>query len=57
MPGMVLHQDASTHAWVPGVTWDLVVTMDKVRHDTALDYLTISFVDGIEANSIYERGF
>ena len=29
----------------------------KVRHDTALDYLTISFADGIEANSIYERGF
>ena len=57
MPGMVLHQDASTHAWVPGVTWDLVVTMDKVRHDTALDYLTISFADEIEAKSIYERGF
>ena len=29
----------------------------KVRHDTALDYLTIDFADEIEAKSIYERGF
>ena len=27
-PGMMLHQDASTHAWVPDQGWDLVVTMD-----------------------------
>ncbi|MDE2794675.1 MAG: helix-turn-helix domain-containing protein [Gemmatimonadota bacterium] len=26
--GQMLHQDASTHAWVPGESWDLVVTMD-----------------------------
>ncbi len=26
--GTMLHQDASTHAWVPGEQWDLVVTMD-----------------------------
>ena len=26
--GMMLHQDASTHEWVPGSWWDLVVTMD-----------------------------
>jgi len=26
--GMMLHQDASTHEWVPGESWDLVVTMD-----------------------------
>ena len=25
---MMLHQDASTHRWVPGAVWDLVVTMD-----------------------------
>jgi len=30
-PGMMLHQDASTHEWVPGVKWDLVVTMDDPR--------------------------
>ena len=33
MPGMVLHQDASTHQWVPGVTWDLVVTMDDATNE------------------------
>ncbi len=33
MPGMVLHQDASTHAWVPGVMWDLVVTMDDATNE------------------------
>ena len=28
LPGMMMHQDASTHFWVPGAAWDLVVTMD-----------------------------
>jgi transposase len=34
LPGMMLHQDASTHEWVPGQKWDLVVTMDDAtsRH-------------------------
>ena len=27
-PGILLHQDASWHFWVPGQRWDLVVTMD-----------------------------
>ena len=31
-PGMMLHQDASTHEWVPGVKWDLVVTMDDATN-------------------------
>ena len=26
--GEMIHQDASTHQWVPGKVWDLVVTMD-----------------------------
>ena len=26
--GMMLHQDGSTHQWVPGKQWDLIVTMD-----------------------------
>lgn len=26
--GMMIHQDGSTHQWVPGQTWDLIVTMD-----------------------------
>jgi transposase len=28
MVGMMLHQDGSTHQWIPGVYWDLIVTMD-----------------------------
>ena len=28
LAGMMLHQDASTHRWVCGAVWDLVVTMD-----------------------------
>ena len=28
LPGMMLHQDASTHRWVADQVWDLVVTMD-----------------------------
>lgn len=28
LAGMMIHQDASTHQWVPDVSWDLVVTMD-----------------------------
>jgi hypothetical protein len=28
LPGMMIHQDGSTHEWVPGKKWDLIVTMD-----------------------------
>ncbi len=28
LPGMMLHQDGSTHEWVPDKQWDLIVTMD-----------------------------
>ncbi len=28
LPGMMLHQDGSTHEWVPGQQWDLIVTLD-----------------------------
>lgn len=28
LPGMMIHQDASTHRWVSEAVWDLVVTMD-----------------------------
>ena len=31
LPGMMLHQDASTHRWVPQQVWDLVVTMDDAN--------------------------
>ena len=34
LPGMMLHQDASTHEWVPGQWWDLIVTMDDASSET-----------------------
>lgn len=33
LPGMMLHQDGSTHQWVPGVYWDLIVTMDDATNE------------------------
>jgi transposase len=41
LPGMMLHQDASTHEWVPGQHWDLVVTMD----DATNGHYSMCFVD------------
>ncbi len=33
LPGMMLHQDGSTHEWVPGCQWDLIVTMDDATSE------------------------
>ena len=33
LPGMMIHQDASTHEWVFGKKWDLVVTMDDATNE------------------------
>lgn len=33
MVGMMLHQDASSHEWVPGKVWDLVVTLDDANSE------------------------
>ncbi|MDF1556549.1 MAG: ISNCY family transposase [Deferrisomatales bacterium] len=41
LPGMMVHQDASTHAWVPGVHWDLIVTMD----DATSEHYSMVFVE------------
>ena len=32
-PGMLLHQDGSTHEWVEGRRWDLIVTMDDATSE------------------------
>ncbi len=40
LPGMMIHQDASTHRWVAGAVWDLVVTMD----DSTGEHLDMRFV-------------
>jgi len=41
LPGMMIHQDASTHEWVPSQKWDLVVTMD----DATSEHLSMFFCD------------
>jgi len=41
MIGMMIHQDASTHEWVEGKMWDLVVTMD----DASSEIYSAFFVD------------
>lgn len=33
MAGMMLHQDGSTHEWLPGLTCDLIVTMDDATSE------------------------
>jgi transposase len=33
LPGMMLHQDGSTHEWVAGKKWDLIVTMDDATNE------------------------
>ena len=33
LPGMMIHQDGSTHEWVPGQYWDLIVTMDDATNE------------------------
>ena len=33
LPGMLLHQDGSSHEWVPGKKWDLIVTMDDATNE------------------------
>lgn len=33
LPGLLLHQDGSTHEWVAGRQWDLIVTMDDATNE------------------------
>ena len=33
LPGMLLHQDGSTHEWVVGQQWDLIMTMDDATNE------------------------
>ena len=41
LPGMILHQDGSTHEWVPAQKWDLIVTMDDANNE----HYSMFFVD------------
>jgi hypothetical protein len=40
LPGMMIHQDGSTHEWVAGQRWDLIVTMD----DATSEHYSMFFV-------------
>jgi transposase len=33
LPGMMIHQDGSSHEWVPGEKWDLICTMDDATNE------------------------
>jgi transposase len=39
--GMMLHQDGSTHEWVEGKQWDLIITLD----DATSEHYSMFFVD------------
>jgi transposase len=41
LPGMMIHQDGSTHEWVAGQMWDLIVTMD----DATSEHYSMLFVE------------
>lgn len=41
LPGMMLHQDGSTHAWIDGRQWDLIVTLD----DATSEHYSMFFVE------------
>ncbi len=41
MEGMMIHQDGSTHEWVPQVQWDLIATMD----DATSEHYSLFFVE------------
>ena len=41
LPGLMIHQDGSTHAWVPDQQWDLIVTMD----DATSEHYSMFFVE------------
>jgi len=41
LPGMMIHQDGSTHEWIDGQQWDLIVTMD----DATSEHYSMLFVD------------
>lgn len=40
-PGVMLHQDGSTHEWISGQKWDLILTMD----DATNEHYSMFFVD------------
>lgn len=41
LPGMMIHQDGSTHEWIAGQQWDLINTMD----DATSEHYSLFFVE------------
>jgi Winged helix-turn helix len=33
LPGMMIHQDGSTHEWIAGHQWDLIITLDDATNE------------------------
>ena len=51
---MMLHQDGSTHEWVPGCQWDLIVTLDDATSEIYSAFFveeegTLSSLRGLQA--------
>lgn len=60
LPGMLIHQDGSTHSWAPGVSWDLMVTMDDATNEVYSAFFvdeegTWSSLQGVE-ETIEKKG-
>lgn len=49
-PGMMLHQDGSTHEWTPGAQWDLILTMD----DATNEHYSLFFVEQEGTSSSFQ---
>ena len=59
-PGMMIHQDGSTHEWVAGQKWDLIATMDDATSEQYSMFFveqegTASSLRGVQA-VIEQRG-
>ena len=50
LPGMMLHQDGSSHEWVLGKKWDLIVTMD----DATSEHYSMFFVEEEGTDSSFQ---
>ncbi len=60
LPGMMLHQDASSHQWVDGQWWDLIVTMDDATSEVYSAFFTdeegtVSSLQGV-SDAIESKG-
>ncbi len=59
-PGMLVHQDGSTHEWIPAHFWDLIVTMDDATNfGRAMNQLGVAMIPAYspEARGRSERAF